>query len=428
MAKFRALATPREREWVGRLRAMHPKGWNSAYPGKPAAPGRGAPSSSLPPPVRERARDLAAALAVIRDWQADPRAARAWLRGAERQELIEVLEGLQKGLHPTQQTPITAAIGAEVREVLRKRKAEKRPRDFVRFLYGHRLAGAMDLPGIFTDPEVYKMHPEPEVAAAIMVVHRFAPQIASDLFNYKDWALHPAPMPPKDAATCPCHGQVLPGADLVDGHVLSTKVDYLSSPYLRDILARGKKYRLQQPVGTILSRLQEGLHEYTGHKKKHRLNDQPFHAALDAWAAAVLARAGARLARAARTQAPEPDGYPGLRKQLKAAQAALVFGPEDRAPHALFFACGHLYRARLHERLEQPGAFVRENRSSTEVLQAIKTLNEALGVEHHERLPYLYGGWKAKSKPFAGLRERRERKMIHNPAGGPTVKVHPTTL
>ena len=150
----------------------------------------------------------------------------------EREDLVEILEGLQKGLPPSEQTPVTAAIGAEIREVLRKRKQEKRPRDFVRFLYTHRIAGEMGLPEIFRDPEVYKQHPEPEVGAAIMVVHRFAPQIASDLFNYKDWSMSPKPLGDLQAKDCPCHSQVLPGTELVEGHVLSTRAEQLASPYL----------------------------------------------------------------------------------------------------------------------------------------------------------------------------------------------------
>jgi len=95
--------------------------------------------------------------------------------GAHREDLIETLEGLEKGLTPTQQSATTAAIAAEVREALRKRKAEKKPRYFIRFLFGRPIAKDLDIPGLLKEPDVYKLHPEPDVAAAIMVVHRFAP-------------------------------------------------------------------------------------------------------------------------------------------------------------------------------------------------------------------------------------------------------------
>lgn len=47
-------------------------------------------------------------------------------------------------------------------------------------------------PDIIRNPEVYKLHPGLEVGAAIMAVHQFAPQMASALFNCKDWAMRPS--------------------------------------------------------------------------------------------------------------------------------------------------------------------------------------------------------------------------------------------
>ena len=403
VARFRVVATPREREWVNTLRTMWPKGWNSEYPGRPMRPhyakAQGA-AQSAESGQRQPARDIEAALDSIKKWESDPRAARQWLWGASREDLVEVLEGLQKGLRPAQQTPTTAAIALEVREVLRKRKAEKKQRDFIRFFYGNRIAGDMDLPSILRHPDVYKEHPEPDVGAAIMVVHKFAPQVATDLFNYKDWSMHPTPMENAPAATCPCHKQVLPGTSLVDGHVLCTDPAQLASPWLQDILAKGKKYRLQQSLSSVLPQLQNGLKEYQGYKQKKYPEDPAYHAQLEKWAAKVMAIATTRLTQAAQAQTPAPDGYPELRKQMQAAKNALVFGPEDRAPHALFFACGRMYQARLHERLEKAGAFSIVSSSRAEVLERIREQNEEFSLLHHGRLPYLYGAWKAKKEAF----------------------------
>jgi len=397
-ARFRAVATPRERYWVDKLRSMWPKGWNSQYPGKPASAGC-QPRPHTDPP-REPARDLEAAKTAIQQWETDPRSARRWIQNAAREDLVEILEGLDKGLAPSQQTAVTAAIAAEAREALRKRKAEKKARDFVRFFYSHPIAEKMGLPDIIRDPEVYKLHPDPDVGAAIMVVHKFAPQIASALFNYKEWAMSPKPMEAGGEAQCPCHTQVRPNATLVEGHVLSTEPEELASPYLRDILSKGKKYRLKQPVHTVLTRLKEGLDQYVDYKVKTNQNDADYERALHKWAEAVTARAEARMVEAARENPQEPDGYPDLDRQLKAAKTALVFGPEDRAPHALFFACGRLYAAKLNERLEQANAFSKETRPPKDLLEHIRSLNEDLQLIHHGRLPYLYGAWKAKKKAF----------------------------
>ena len=49
---------------------------------------------------------------------------------------------------------------------------------------------------------------------------------------------------------------------------MSTRVEELISPYLQEILAKGKKYRLQQPMGTVLTSLKEGLRGYIDFKLK----------------------------------------------------------------------------------------------------------------------------------------------------------------
>jgi hypothetical protein len=247
---------------------------------------------------------------------------------------------------------------------------------------------------------VYKLHPEPDVAAAIMVVHRFAPQVAADLFNYSTWAANSAPMDGGDPTKCPCHGQVFPGTPLLEGHVLGTDPACLQSPYLRDILLKGKKYRLQQPLGSVLPRLRDSLDQYIAYKVRATQGDQGYADALGRWAHAVMAAARTRLVQAAIDSVPEPDGYPGLKQQMQAAKNALVFGPEDRAPHALFYACGRHYASKLHYRLADGGAFFQEERPLAEVLQTLSQVNTKLKAEHHDRLPYLYSAWKAKKQAF----------------------------
>ena len=400
--RVRKVANLRERFWVDKLRSLWPKGWNSQYPGKPAAPGRQpqrASQAARQPDSQQPAKDLQAAALAIDQGLVDPAAAQAWLAGASREDLSEILDGLQTGIPASAQTAQTTAITAEIREILRKRKKEKKCRDFVRFLYGNRLAGALNLPALFKDPEVYRLHPEPDVAAAIMVVHRFAPQIGHDLFNYHKWAARPAlwhGVPEQ----CPCHTQTLPGVALVEGHVLSTDPSHLKSPYLRDILGKGKKYRLEQPLGSVLARLGEGLQQYVDYKMKSTRGDQAYEAALRKWMEALMKKAQARLQAAARETRPMPEGYPGLKEQMRAAQNALVFGPEDRAPHAFFYACGRYYASKLHYRLLDSGAFTQEARGRPEVLAEIGEFNDSLSLVHHPRVPYLYGAWKGKEEAY----------------------------
>jgi hypothetical protein len=396
---FRQYASVREKYWIQKLNTLWPTGWNTQYPGKPAAPWIKVKPVAQPQEP-EPARDVRAARQVEDMWLKDPTAARAWLQGASREDLGNVLDGLQLGLPPAQQTATVKAIAAAARDILRKRKAEKKQRDYVRLLYGNHMAATMDLPGIMKDPDVYRLHPEPDVAAAIMIVHRFQPNIAATLFNYKDWSIAPAPMPTGEAEACPCHRQVLPGTALMEGHICDTDVTKLAGPYLRDILSKGRKFRLEQPMSSVLPRLEEGLEQYVSYKVRAKRGDAGYLMQLERWADAVMAKARTKVVQGAAAQLPMPDGYPGLRDQLRRAKAALMFGIEDRAPHAIFYMCGVLYASKLHERLNVPGAFVTETRPPKEVLQDLSTANETLGLTHHNRLPYLYGGYKAKKKAF----------------------------
>ena len=115
------------------------------------------------------------------------------------------------------------------------------------------------------------------------------------------------------------------------------------------------------------------------YKKKHR-EDEAYHRGLDAWAQQVLARAQGKLAEAVRRWPQEPDGYPGLRQQLKAACSALVFGPEYRSPHGFFFACGRWYQHQLFLRCTAEGAFQVEDRSIQDVLYEMQAFNDQLGL------------------------------------------------
>jgi len=225
VAKFWVIAYPRERHWVDNLRSMWTKGWNSQYPGKPAFSRQRVVSETAP--QSELAKDIEAAKTAIRQWEADTATVRRPIRGAPWEDLIKTLERLEKGLSLTQQSATTAAISGEVPEVLRGSQP---------------ILQDLDLPGLLKEPEVYKLHPEPDVAAAIMVVHRFVKRIATALFNFKVLAQMPAPVNPNERCQCQCLGQVLPGATLMDGHVLATNPEELASPYLMDIVSKDKQF------------------------------------------------------------------------------------------------------------------------------------------------------------------------------------------
>ena len=57
------------------------------------------------------------------------------------------------------------------------------------FLVGSPLADACRLREILRSPEVYTLHPQPEVAAAMRVCERYTPQIGQQILNYTESAL-----------------------------------------------------------------------------------------------------------------------------------------------------------------------------------------------------------------------------------------------
>ena len=78
---------------------------------------------------------------------------------------------------------------------------------------------------VLCDPEVYSRHPQPEVAAAVMVVDRFSPQIQAYLCNFAiaareldiEKAFH------DDLSNCRCRSamwRILPDDLNKEGHLL----------------------------------------------------------------------------------------------------------------------------------------------------------------------------------------------------------------
>jgi hypothetical protein len=183
---FREAATPREKYWTGRVNSLWPYGWNSMVPGRPVGTyvlRKNINSHPLP-----SAEDPAF---TPRDWlelwRKNPESSLKTLAASSKYHVREVLHFLQtyntsdklvSGL-----SPVTAII-----DLLRKRREAPPKRQFLKVKFSSNSARSSNLRKIFRDPEVYEKHPDPEQAAAIMLVESFAPQIQALLFNYTDAA------------------------------------------------------------------------------------------------------------------------------------------------------------------------------------------------------------------------------------------------
>ena len=119
-----------------------------------------------------------------------------------------------------------------------------------------------------------------------------------------------------------------------------------------------------------------------------------------------------------------PEGHPGLAAQIKEAQDVLVFGHEDRSPHAVQCICKKFYQAALATQLAAPGVFTPLNVPAEEVMERVEAENKSRDFEHHNRLPYLYGTWKAKKKSFRWIagtcktEEDKKREKEHGAVVG----------
>ena len=95
-------------------------------------------------------------------------------------------------------------------------------------------------------------------------------------------------------------------------------------------------------------------------------------------------------------------------------------------PHAVQCICKRFYQAALATQLAAPGVFTPFNVPAEEVMERVEAENKSRDFEHHNRLPYLYGTWKAKKKSFRWIagtckteedkkREKEHAAMVGKP-------------
>jgi len=252
--RFRLFATERERYWVGRLNSLWPQGFNSAFPGKPVsawvqrswrcpAPDRMELNEEE---INEVGRQVSSWLKRL---HSEGSAALREMRNWDKAKLRESLDWIQAHVPQRERRANLISVETALIEQLRDRKANPRARHYLKFLYGNQEACHLMLRNVLRDPEVYSKHPEPEVAAAIMVCDKFRPQLQAMLCNYAkvaqeldlEKALHDS------LQDCRC-GRTLwkpdPSCQNGEGHVVMADTRNLKWPYLRTMVHRGSKFGL----------------------------------------------------------------------------------------------------------------------------------------------------------------------------------------
>ena len=106
------------------------------------------------------------------------------MRVWDKAKLRETLDWIQAHVPQRERRANLISVETAILEELRQRKADPRKRHFLKFLFGNQDACHLMLRNVLRDPAVYTKHPEPEVAAAIMVCDKFRPQLQALLCNY----------------------------------------------------------------------------------------------------------------------------------------------------------------------------------------------------------------------------------------------------
>ena len=149
-------------------------------------------------------------------------------------------------------------------ELLRSQMEEPPKRQFLKVKFTSNAARDLQLRSVLRDPQVFMSHPEPEKAAAIMLVESFNPQIQSFLFNYTEAAVE---MNIESAAAdclenCACRQCFTSfcSEDMgPDGHVCTFDTRNLKWGYLSELTKKGKKFRLPSSSEAVLKELDEAI-------------------------------------------------------------------------------------------------------------------------------------------------------------------------
>ena len=329
------------------------------------------------------------------------------------------------------------AVETAIIEELRGRKAVPRDRHFLKFDFGHTDAEHLLLRNVLRDPEVYSKHPEPEVAAAMMVCDQFRPQVQALLCNYSKVAqeLDTEAALKDELKECQCcHALSQPDQTAFNskGHLVLTDTRKLRWPYLRTLVQRGKKFRLQGDMEQVFTDLHASLQGYSvwcSRGKPERLQK------LEEWADAVYERCRANWARKLQSDpkhAQTPDGYPGLRRVIREAHESLVFLLDDRAPHGIVVVCKRWYQQEMAKYLTDNAVFEDTCLSWSDIHRTAAEFNEKWGFATGNGVVYNYGIWKPTKSKFrfiAGTRSqppdiRKDSRRRPGPPRQPLYDAH----
>ena len=407
MEIWKRLSHSRERYWAGKLDVLWPHGFNSAWPGFPVQsyfqrkPRHHLPNEENAP--LSQADGVECACWVKRCLDGDTTAL-GELKLWSKDRLCEVLDWIQCNVKEEDRRLGLLSVETKLISTLKARRREAPARHFLRFLFSDNEARSHRIREVLRDPEIFTKHPNPEVAAAIMVCDRFEPQWQAYICNFSKVAedLDIVAAANDDLCGCDCMTALKrkDASYLHNGHVLSIETDALQWPYLRSLATKGKKYRLEGTMDSVFAALQSALDDYVVWACKPRQEDMNFRLALQRWADAVEKKCVLNWRLAAAHQRPLPEGYPGLRTEIRQAQEKLVFLLDDRAPHGILFVCKRWYQHQMALYLADNTIFEPVDRPWETILMDLKAFNAMWKFHTGSGIPFTYGICKTSNKKF----------------------------
>jgi hypothetical protein len=419
-ALLRRDALNRERKWVGKLNSMWPRGFNASYPGYPVS--RKVLRKGQPGPARDvepSAQGDPPPIPQFKEWvercQKGDSGALAEAREWGKPRLCAALDWLQAHIPGDNRRIGHLSLEVKLIDLIRAKRKEAPERHFLKFCYSNNGARFLELRKVLRDEEVYKLHPHPEVAAAIMVSDKFAPQWQAWICNYATVAdeldLEAARADSLEGCTCRKALRRSEPEAFHDGHVVSNDSELLRWPFLQTLASKGKKFRLEGPPDSVLRDLKTSLGQYVDWAARAAASDLNRRRKLEEWAEAVEAKCYANWQAKASKEELVPQGFAGLTKQIREAQRDLVFVHDDRAPHGLVFVCKRWYQRQMAAYLADSSVFEEVPASWEEVVERLAEFNRKWGFPTGAGVVYNYGIWKPSKGKFryiAGTRKCRD--------------------
>ena len=396
---------------------MWPHGWNSAWPGKPVTPYAARLGRTRPAPEEEVGNPQLWSRYLM-EYEKNPSEVENQLKALQKIHLRRLLEWLS--IKENADKPSARAMEMLLLDLL-KITPQKRSRQYIQFLFGTPLADGCKIRQVLRDPNIYVLHPEPNVAASLRVCEAYTPQIGQRLLNYTSSSLVvtaedevEAPEQRVNEDVCPCKQALRHSlteeekkSTLIDGHVCTPWLKNLKWPYLQSIGKLGRKYRTALSVNDVLQSLREGLKSYKSWylKKKGSTNKE----SLEKWAEAVGNKCQLNVDKAMMEAILKPDGYSGLVQQLTEAKELLTFVPDDRGPQIVHACCTKWYQRNLKKLMADARTYEKCDKSWNSILLVMNEQLTKYGFCSLKGQPYLYGIFKAKKRrwrPIVGITSR----------------------